>query len=344
MRGLVSLLAALILVGLVPPGRVAGEQEPLAVYRGTAGPAIISFASGWTGPERLAAVLAELLRNEHGTEMALLAAVELRPGDATSYYVGRFRGWDDRYRLTEGRIILYVGRETRVAGIARTLSHEYGHHFTYYWLADAEGVMPRDAPRTRWARLRGVAGDERLVFGGPDHAWDPAEIMAEDYVQLFGSPLAKALYRPHQRGPWPGHALNVRPQENREIPLAHEVPGLEAFWRSRAGLPPARGAPPERPALRLAATEPVGSGAVVELAWAPVAGEGPITYTLLADRPGQPVPIPLAVTAETAATAEVAPRPDLSLYLLAVDGAGRVVSSAPVQPWAEGLSPVTPDR
>jgi hypothetical protein len=56
---------------------------------------------------------------------------------------------------------------------------------------------------------RGLLGDPRI---GTSYAWNPKELIAEDYRQLFGTPGARS----------------ARPL-NGEIAAAGDVPGLSAF-------------------------------------------------------------------------------------------------------------------
>lgn len=88
-----------------------------------------------------------------------------------------------------------------------TLSHEYGHAWSLYY---ANSVTD-DPTFSGYLSARGLTGDPRL---GSTHGWEPAELIAEDYRQLFGSPTAR-----------------VPRQENSEIPAAADVPGLRDYLR-----------------------------------------------------------------------------------------------------------------
>jgi hypothetical protein len=77
------------------------------------------------------------------------------------------------------------------------------------------------------------------------HAWDITEIAAEDYVQLFGSPLAKSStdYKDVSERVKENisdyyslnNSYNLLPQENLNLPLASEVDGLYNYWLNLAG-------------------------------------------------------------------------------------------------------------
>ena len=86
-----------------------------------------------------------------------------------------------------------------------TLSHEYGHAWSLYYAH----VVQNDPDFTEYLRIRGLLGDARL---GSSHSWDPAELIAEDYRQLFGSASAR----------------QVR-QENAEVAAAADVAGLRDY-------------------------------------------------------------------------------------------------------------------
>lgn len=84
------------------------------------------------------------------------------------------------------------------------VGHEYGHVWeNYYRWTNWSGNF--DA----YLQARGLLGDDRL---GSSKCWQPYEIIAEDYRQLFGS----------------GEALTLT-QCNKDIPAAQDVPGLLDF-------------------------------------------------------------------------------------------------------------------
>jgi hypothetical protein len=86
-----------------------------------------------------------------------------------------------------------------------TLTHEYGHAWSLYHAY----ISQQDPSLTGYLKARGLVGDPRL---GSAMAWDPAEMIAEDYRQLFGSAEAAAAA-----------------QMNRDIPRADQVAGLRDY-------------------------------------------------------------------------------------------------------------------
>ncbi|MFO7173439.1 MAG: hypothetical protein DIU70_010855, partial [Bacillota bacterium] len=137
-------LAMALLLALSAPVASAAQTvpaRPVLEYKGESGVRIVSYSTRWNTREQLKALHDELLNNFHSEELAYLDAVILYPGEAPDGVAGRWRGeWTKRgdgpWQLNPGRIIeLYRADEiTSLDLMARTLSHEYGHHFTSYWL------------------------------------------------------------------------------------------------------------------------------------------------------------------------------------------------------------------
>lgn len=94
------------------------------------------------------------------------------------------------------------------------LFHEYGHAWSLYYAH----LVQQDPSLTAYVKARGLQGDARL---GTSYAWEPREMIAEDYRQLFGTASARAVA-----------------QMNREIPPAKDVPGLAAFLSTTFTQPP----------------------------------------------------------------------------------------------------------
>jgi hypothetical protein len=88
------------------------------------------------------------------------------------------------------------------------LFHEYGHAWSLYHAY----LSQQDPTFGSYLRARGLSGDSRV---NSTYVWDPREMIAEDYRQLFGS----------------AHAASVA-QANTDIPPAASVPGLADFLRN----------------------------------------------------------------------------------------------------------------
>lgn len=111
------------------------------------------------------------------------------------------------------------------------LFHEYGHAWSTY---NAD-IVQQDDTLAAYLDARGITGDPRLYSS---KAWDPHEMIAEDYRQLFGSATAAAY-----------------PQANTDVPPAAQVAGLKDFLQTTFTQPPASGTsstpppPPPPPAV-----------------------------------------------------------------------------------------------
>lgn len=137
----------------------------------------------------------------------------------------------------------------------RVLFHEYGHAWSNYY----NYVVQQDGTFSGYLAARGVAGDARL---GSSHAWTPAEMIAEDYRLLFGTPSAKAY-----------------PQENVDLPPADQVTGLVTYLRDTFTHPPAGGADPTPAPPTAPASAPL-SVTGVAMTPAPVTTSGTASFAL----------------------------------------------------------------
>ena len=98
-----------------------------------------------------------------------------------------------------------ISYEAWLTTAAYTVSHEYGHAWSWYHAY----MTQHDPTMSAYLSARGLAGDLRV---GSSYAWGVGEMIAEDYRQLLGAPAGRSA-----------------PQANRDIPPAAEVPGLADF-------------------------------------------------------------------------------------------------------------------
>ena len=210
--------------------------------------------------ENLKDLYRELLRNRHGDEINTLEEVVVYPqadefAAATHQQTTRTTEFklhlpcmpSDRplFRVYDsaGVITLYDGSTlTTAAQMASSLSHEYGHHYTFtYMFSDTH--RSRDFYRTDYARLRGLTdknsrtdtSDSEEYF--KNHRDYLVEIAAEDYVVLMGSPASRDVseykdVREQANGEVSNPYLtrNANPQENMLLPMATDVPGLADYF------------------------------------------------------------------------------------------------------------------
>ncbi|WP_249862641.1 stalk domain-containing protein [Paenibacillus konkukensis] len=203
------------------------EEQPKAVYISSEGIQFESYSPMWD-TDRLRSLYELLIQCEHGEELQHLNKVLLYPEKS----VGKSGSRVGLYDRESASISLY---EVESLPVERTLIHEYGHHFTYYWLYRKDGVYPNQlTEHSEWAELRELDGypvrwaGSKLPF---IHKWDPDEIMAEDYVQLFGVG-AKPI--PDD----PKDVVYLLRHENEYIPAVQTLPEVRRYWESAAGLAP----------------------------------------------------------------------------------------------------------
>lgn len=339
----------ILLVGLLPPappfrvyrytvadGEVSAppaDPPPLvASYKGPNGVEIRSYSTRWNTQEQLRAVYQELLANLHGPEMALLGMVNLWPdGGGGLYHAEQWSGAGGRSIADDRVIDLFGADEEDLNGLARVLSHEYGHHFTIYYRWMREGADFTYWKEGRWADARGVRENPSISANSPEHGWLPGEIAAEDYAQLFGSPRSRRSTIFDAKSIWFSNSMhNLVPQENLTLPLAAEVPGYRDYWLTLSGLSVALNAPPTRPWLQVLG----GSGGYLDLAWSGATDPegGPLEYTVVSYTDPLRLPVGhLTVTGKTAAQVRVWEEGVRSFRIFVKDDAGLIVSSPPVE-------------
>ena len=225
-------------------------------YRTEEGFQMISYSDKWD-VEKLQALYNELKLNKHGEEFELLYQVIVYPqpdSNASGDHQNLLESLEiiiDFPALPKdsnivlfrnmGTIQLYNGDEyTKVSQMAHVLSHEYGHHYTFYYFFNNDKIINSD-----YEALRNVTEGEVLYYWYNDyanyyanHQWYLIEIAAEDYVQLMGSPMTKNVenytdinQRLHgAKANYQWHSYNGTIQENMLIPFADEVDGLAEYF------------------------------------------------------------------------------------------------------------------
>ncbi|MGZ4135867.1 MAG: hypothetical protein ACXVPC_11965, partial [Tumebacillaceae bacterium] len=276
-----------------------------AQYTAEDGIVFTSYSPAWASQSKLIDLHKELLQNVHGEEIKLLHQIKIfddypRGNGVAGQYMFQMTSslLSGKPTMEPGSIELYGGKEhTSVASFARTLSHEYGHHVTHYYTLQADGFSLIDTKRwrnTSYATMRGLSNDKRVNVSGVDHRWQIAEIAAEDYVQLFGSPLAKAetpfasrvdqVLNGQDPGSlsWSATMYNVQPQENNDLPLASNVPGLYDFFYKRMTGHSGTYNPPGKPTLSLISYSRQGDvGNQLRFTWSVPGEQSNYNYTLV---------------------------------------------------------------
>ncbi|MEH7223523.1 hypothetical protein V7112_06855 [Bacillus sp. JJ1566] len=150
-------------------------------YESPEGILFLSYSENWNKPQ-LEDLYRELIKNKHGEEINLLQEVRVMAGSSPSNNM-----ITGIYHPFISSITLYKGNEHSTAREYRdTLSHEYGHHFTYYYFPS------HHFPFSKWAKLRGldhmpINWNSFLNYSISAHEWHPQEIFADDYVVLYGA-------------------------------------------------------------------------------------------------------------------------------------------------------------
>jgi len=288
--------------------------QPFGKYKGPLGIEVISFSPNWKEPHQLETVYKELLNNFYSEEIQYFSTVYIYPdspeGVAAYYYPDFDYGDQGQYIYKKDRYIeIFNGKDYQdVSQFARILSHEYGHHFTYYYLLTKENRHFAEWKDTQYAQIRNFKSYPKVKYYYAheddlhyERIWDICEIAAEDYVQLFGSPLAKSstLYydavqrveRNIQEVYYDNHHFNLMPQENLHLPLATEVPGLYLYWLELAGYTSTPPKLPMKPQITLRDYYPVYEDYYqYHIQWSPASHDPQMKYeyTLVAYPTGEP--------------------------------------------------------
>lgn len=287
-----------------------------AGYDSPDGIRIQSDSPAWNTQEKLKQVYEELKKNTHGEEWKYLSQVTIHDGYpkgravAGEYNMRMSADLFGRNKMLPGSIEIYGGSErTTIESIAKTLSHEYGHHVTHFLSLKQDGFSLTDRSRWRestYAKIRGLENNPQ-VNQTNEHRWELAEIAAEDYVQLFGSPTAKQVHwfpshydllqQGKKIGPveWDAGMFNLNPQENVDLPLASKVPSLYRWFADYFAVSKQAKVPGE-PELTIKQVIREGQSYQVHFVWTASGGNSPanVIYTFVSYGDGdQTLPEPI---------------------------------------------------
>ncbi len=250
------IIASILNVSVIYAEARSEYGEPLQVYITDKGFKIVSFSENWSTEDKLEEVYYELLNNFHSKEINTLEGIYLYPdspeGTSGYYYEASVTSKDGKLQYGNDAYIEVFNTDyyTDISQMAWVLSHEYGHHFTFYYLINVENKYYSEWDKTGYAQIRNLADYPKVDYGEMgkvdySHKWDITEIAAEDYIQLFGSKLAKSsvdyldvserLDMNVSEYYYSTNSYNLYPQENLELPLASEVEGLYEYWIEIAG-------------------------------------------------------------------------------------------------------------
>lgn len=229
---------------------------------------------------------------------------------SASYYSGQIGGSPGNYSGFSATV--YVGWDDWLVRQDFTLFYEYAHAWSGYY----SYIVQQDPTLTSYLKARGLYGNSLL---GSSLIWEPVELIADDYRQLFGSPTAAAF-----------------PQDNTQIPPANQVPGLKTFLSTTFMEAPTVSPPPPAPA-GLSATAGEGQ---VGLAWP--ASSGATGYVVLrCSGAGCTPSTSLATTSATAFTDSSVANGTSYVYAVEASDSGGVSGPSPTATAMPELQGVT---
>lgn len=176
-------------------------NSPIATYRAPSGLVVESYDDA-VSPESVYNTLMQgsLVGAEAATET--IRFDDLPPTSSSST--------TSSYQTVNGSLQTFtaatsIGWESWLFHPDQTLFHEYGEAWGEYF----SYVSQQDAAMNGYLKARGLSGNPNV---GTSLAWQPVEMISEDYRQLFGDPASKTA-----------------PQMNGAIPPASQVAGLAAY-------------------------------------------------------------------------------------------------------------------
>jgi len=252
------------------------RDDALYIFETPEGFTMVSHSEAWD-EYMLIQLYHELMLNTHGDEIEFLYEVIVYPHDeedghalatfaqgttVMNFFI-QFPAFPEDFTIPfsqdTGTINLFGGdTNTTIESMANSLSHEYGHLFTFYYMfnngkIEDESTGSGSLSETMYARLREAARFNLITSSTPGDTYMQDrhrylfEIAAEDYVQLMGSPTTRQvvdffdvrqIINGAERPTSIGNARNAFPQENLMIPLANDVPGLKEYFFSFIGIEP----------------------------------------------------------------------------------------------------------
>jgi len=246
-------------------------QNALYEIRSLEGFVLVSESESWQ-EENLKQLHDELIKNRHGQEIESLYEIRVMSqsnNDVIADYNNSEYLWSLHIRFSSlppdlcvsfrrnaGKIVIYNGdKYNTIEDVSIALSHEYGHHFTYFYMFENGNAINE----SEYVKIRKIPTDKILQYPytkeeyAVKHQWDVAEIAAEDYVALMGSSTTRQSFefydiqqilegKNNENEDKLHRAMNAHPQENLEIPYVSNVDGLDVYFYAFLGE-----APPKQP-------------------------------------------------------------------------------------------------
>lgn len=278
---------------------------------------ITSYSKAWN-QYKLKQLYEELIKNTTSLEFTYLKEINIYPDSpdgVNGLYFEDVNIVDGKYIYGKNSIInLYNGdKYNTVALMANILSHEYGHHYTLFNMLNKENIYYNNIENSKYAKLRQIDKFPKYFIGYSkdyEYQWDLLEILADDYVQLLGSPLAKIskdyssvdelLINKNLNNS--GIYFNLKPSINPYIPLATEVDGLYSYLLELGGYTFNTPNIKQLPVLSNVKTTKSLNGEIsYKIEWTEAIGNGPFEYTLImypTSNPLSPIPLKTVRTGE----------------------------------------------
>lgn len=220
-------LATFLMLSYSIPSVIAADE--FASYTSPEGIKFKTQSQNWD-EESLKKLYSFLLRNKLGEEFKSLKDVTVMKDACSANNI------QDEGEVGIAGLYIYPGSiqlcygDSRVLtsddkfSIELVLSHEYGHHFTYYHMLNKKLRPSHISSSSEWAKVRQIDYLPTVGWNGKrvDHDWRPEEIMAEDYVMLYGAPQIKMKY-------------GIR-EDNPKITNAAYIPELAKYWEDISGV------------------------------------------------------------------------------------------------------------
>ncbi|KKI90262.1 hypothetical protein WQ54_19985 [Bacillus sp. SA1-12] len=201
------------------------DGREIASYQSPEGIRFVSYSKDW-GQAKLIDLYHQLLKNKHGKEIYYLQEVTIIGG---THSASSTKG---SYHALTSTITLYQGDTyTNPADYNETLSHEYGHHFAYFYFPS------HHLPFSEWLSVRGLKTPELQWdafwnYNERNHAYYPQEIFADDYVLLFGATNKVTIEDIYNN-----EAFYLRTEhENSQLPNVLENSTLHSYLEEESGI------------------------------------------------------------------------------------------------------------
>lgn len=278
---------------------------------------ITSYSKSWT-EDKLKQLYTELTKNVTSSELSYLKNIYIYPNSpqgVNGHYFEDIHIIDGKYVYGKNSYIeLYNGEKyNTISLIAPILSHEYGHHYVTFNMLRKENIYYNNIENSKYAKIRHIDTFPVYYIGSSSmyqYHWDLLEILADDYVQLLGSPNSK-LSKDYKSSDElvinknlnnSGIYFNLKPSLNPYITLASEVKGLYSYFLELGDYTKSSPSLEKEPVLsNVEVSKTLNDELSYKIKWTEAIGNGPFEYTLIMypkSNPLSPIPLKTVKTGE----------------------------------------------